>query len=566
MDCDEILDTYYGRNGKRLHYLVDGILQKFGGIAGSDTDDFYSLANEVFTEVLNRYDDSKDFEKFLYCCLANRIKTEMTRRNRIKRIIDREAVSIEALMTEEEYITTGGVTGYNSDMESEVYGNQEGFMEERIEKYLGSLSQLQRRILTLKMNGYRKKEILHELDMTEKIYDKNFEQIKSYDKTNILFEYRTDTNDKEKETMTAYTSEISKYTNFSVDSYIRKLKNYSIRGDHPLQRNSGQWNNLQKHNLITTVLNQYPIPEVILAEQIKSNGTMNWLIDGKQRLTNLLEYREGIFKVGRNAERPVIHYQTIRKDATGTVIFDKNGSPMYENREFDVRGKYYDDLPEELKERYNEYTISAVQYLSCSDDDLEFHIRRYNAAKPMSAAQKGITHLGEQYAGVVKEITRHPFFKDKGNFKISEFSNGTIDRVVTESIMAIHFLNDWKKKQEDICAFLKVNADSMHFEKFRELLDRLSETVTNEVADMFNSKDAFLWFGLFDRFIKVNENDETFVMFMTAFKDSLHGKTVGGTSYDDLCKRGTKDKLAVINKLTIMENLMNCFIQNRGEQ
>lgn len=566
MDCDEILDTYYGGNGKRLHHLVDRILQKFGGIVKSDTDDFYSLANEVFTEVLDRYDDSKDFEKFLCSCLANRIKTEMTRRNRIKRIIDREAVSIEALMTEEEYITTGGVTGYASDMESELYGNQEGFMEERIEKYLGSLSQLQRRILTLKMNGYRKKEILHELDMTEKIYDKNFEQIKSYDKTNILFEYRTDTNDKEKETMTAYTSEISKYTNFSVDSYIRKLKNYSIRGDHPLQRNSGQWNNLQKHNLITTVLNQYPIPEVILAEQIKSNGTMNWLIDGKQRLTNLLEYREGIFKVGRNAERPVIRYQTILKDETGMVILDKNGSPQYESREFDVRGKYYDDLPEELKERYNEYTISAVQYLSCSDDDLEFHIRRYNAAKPMSAAQKGITHLGEQYAGVVKEITQHPFFKDKGNFKISEFSNGTIDRVVTESIMAINFLNDWKKKQEDICAFLKVNAGSMHFEKFKGLLDRLLGAVTNEVSDMFNSKDAFLWFGLFDRFIKVSGNDEIFVMFMAAFKESLHGKLVEGKSYDDLCKRGTKDKLAVINKLTIMENLMNWFIQNRGEQ
>ena len=560
MDKGQLLDMYYAGNAKRLHYLVDRILRKFGGVFQSDFDDFYSIANEVFTVVLKSYDGSRDFENYFCSCLANRIKTEMTKRNRIKRMCGRESVSMEALMGEEEQAVIGEWVVSGQDVESELFGNDEYFMEEKMKKYWDSLSAMQRTILTLKMNGYKKTEILHKLDITEKIYDKNFAQIKSYDKTNILLEFRKSTSDKEDEAMTAYTSEISKYTNFSVDSYIRKLKNYSIRGDHPLQRNSNQWNNLQKQNLITTVLNKYPIPEVILAEQIKSNGTLNWLIDGKQRLTNLLEYREGIFKVGRNAERPLIRYQTIVKDEKGNVIFDKSGSPQYESKEFDVRGKYYEDLPEELKERFNEYTISAVQYLSCSDDDLEFHIRRYNAAKPMSAAQKGITHLGEKYAGIVKDITQHTFFKDKGNFKISEFSNGTIDRVVTESIMAINFLNDWKKKQEDICAFLKGNVNHNHFEHFNCVLDRLAKVVTKEVSDMFNSKDAFLWFSLFDRFMETGDEDKRFIEFMVQFKEKLHCINVDGKSYDDLCKKGTKDKLAVINKLTVMEQLMNDFM------
>ena len=561
MESSQLIDIYYSQNARKLRHLVDRILQKFGGIYQCDYDDFYSLANEVFNDVLRHYDNSKDFEKFLFSCLSNRVKTEMTKRNRQKRLSDREAVSMDALIGTDETTTVGDLLVSGYDIESELFEKRECFMEEKVEKYWNSLSGMQRRILSLKMEDFKKKEILKELNITEKIYDKNLAQIKSYDRTRILFECAEDINNKEEKTMTAYTSEISKYTNFSVDSYIKKLKNYSIRGDHPLQRNSNQWNNLQKQNLITTVLNKYPIPEIILAEQIKPNGTLNWLIDGKQRLTNLSEYREGAFKVGRNAERPIIRYQTIVKDEEGNVILDENDSPRYESREFDVRGKYYADLPEELKDRFNEYTISAVQYLSCSDDDIEYHIRRYNAAKPMSAAQKGITHLGEQYARMVKEIAQHTFFKDKGNFKISEFSNGTIDRVVTESIMAINFPNDWKKKQEDICAYLKENVNKKHFESFAHMLDRLVEVVNEEVFDMFNSKDAFLWFGLFDRFIKKGCDDRKFIEFMIKFRNDLHGRKLEGVSYDDLCNKGTKDKLAVINKLTVMETLMNDYIK-----
>ena len=52
----DILNTYYADNAKKLHKTVDRILCKFGGLSGKDTDDFYSLANEVFADVIKRYD------------------------------------------------------------------------------------------------------------------------------------------------------------------------------------------------------------------------------------------------------------------------------------------------------------------------------------------------------------------------------------------------------------------------------------------------------------------------------------------------------------------------------
>lgn len=54
----DILDSYYADNAKKLHKVVDKIVLKFGGLSNKDLDDFYSLANEVFTDIMKKYDDS----------------------------------------------------------------------------------------------------------------------------------------------------------------------------------------------------------------------------------------------------------------------------------------------------------------------------------------------------------------------------------------------------------------------------------------------------------------------------------------------------------------------------
>ncbi len=82
---DQILNTYYANNARKLHRTVDRILAKFGGLSNKDRDDFYSLANEVFVDAIGRYDCTQPFDGFLYVCLVNKIKSEITRRNREKR-------------------------------------------------------------------------------------------------------------------------------------------------------------------------------------------------------------------------------------------------------------------------------------------------------------------------------------------------------------------------------------------------------------------------------------------------------------------------------------------------
>ncbi|MBQ8592089.1 MAG: hypothetical protein IJ485_05025 [Lachnospiraceae bacterium] len=144
----------------------------------------------------------------------------------------------------------------------------------------------------------------------------------------------------------------------------------------------------------------------------------------------------------------MIPYQATIRDENGKPILDSQGFPKSERRECDIRGKRFSELPEELQDKFNEYNFEIVQYLNCSTEDIAYHIARYNEGKPMTASQKGITRLGEEFATMVKEICNMPFFRELGGYKVSESNNGTMNRVVVESVMASNYLDDWKKKQE----------------------------------------------------------------------------------------------------------------------
>lgn len=183
---EKILITYYADNAKKLHGMVDKILQKFGGLSNKDLDDFYSLANEVFVDVMRRYDESQPFESYLYFCLSNKIKTEMTSRNREKRRADRMSVSMDMPVSEKEHLTLGETIADDFDIEKEVFGEREEYSG-KILHYLSRLSCLQKEVLNLNMAGYLPNEIRKELHLTEKQYSDCYTAIHSYKNISVLF-------------------------------------------------------------------------------------------------------------------------------------------------------------------------------------------------------------------------------------------------------------------------------------------------------------------------------------------------------------------------------------------
>lgn len=181
----QILDMYYTNNAKKLHKMVDRILSKFGGLNYKDMDDFYSLANEVFADVIRKYDDSQSFDGFLYSCLSNKIMSEITRRNREKRKADRMCISLDAPMGDQEGLTIGDILADDFDIEKEIFGEISA-VTFKLEKYLAMLSRKQRALLELLSYCYKAAEIQSMLHMTQKEYADTLEGIHSYEKIRIL--------------------------------------------------------------------------------------------------------------------------------------------------------------------------------------------------------------------------------------------------------------------------------------------------------------------------------------------------------------------------------------------
>ena len=181
---EAIINSYYNNNAQKLHKMIDKIIFRLK--FNVDNEDFYSLGNEIFIDVINRYDGKRQFDGFLYSCLIKKFKTEMTRRNRQKRQADKMVVSIETPIGENENITLSDIIADKNTIEKMFFEESEDTYSAEMQKYLSRLSVLQREVLRLISIGFNPNEILTELHINKKQYEDCYNAIHAYRNTSIL--------------------------------------------------------------------------------------------------------------------------------------------------------------------------------------------------------------------------------------------------------------------------------------------------------------------------------------------------------------------------------------------
>lgn len=362
------------------------------------------------------------------------------------------------------------------------------------------------------------------------------------------------------------------------DTYmVSKVCNMIARGDlrdnHPQQRKSGQWNKETRDNFIVTVIKNEDFDPIKICEQLTEKGVVLWLIDGLQRSTTIENFKAGRFKLGRNINPSYVEYQEATRDEEGNIT--------YQNVTYDLRGKAYKDLPDKLKEDFDNCPVDVVKHLDCTDEEVGRHIVRYNSGRPMVAAQK-ISAYMHNTAKHVKKLAGHAFFNDCANYSENADRNGTVDKVVSEVVMGLNFFGFWNKNAQKIGTYLNNSATKEMFDKFEGYLDRLLEVVTPETGKLFTPKNALLWFMLFDRFDKSGMSDDKFQLFLENYEDLKKVKVEVQHEYEvvngsgektnvlsfaelDVCK-STKDKGIIEDKLHILETVMNEFLQVEGRK
>lgn len=350
---------------------------------------------------------------------------------------------------------------------------------------------------------------------------------------------------------------------YTMDMYLNKIKDSDIRLEQDVQRMSGQWDKSMINELVVTVLTDNYIPPIILGEELNSQL---WIIDGLQRSSSLQLFRYGNYKVTSAIEQSVVPYRTKARDENGNIRMDENGDIIWEDTVFDIRNKTYDDLPDELKKKFNEYQIETVIHEACDMKQISKFVRRYNNHTAMKPAQKAFTYI-DNYARDIRNISNSGFFIECVKFNEKERINGTLERVIMETVMCMFHFDKWKKQSKRIGAYLNEYATKEEFDILNHDLQRLEKIITEDLRGIFTSKDSFIWISLFQKFTETGLADRKFADFLKAFQEGLNTKEVNGVTFEELDKnRSTKDKSVISEKLNILETLMDEFLDIRKEE
>lgn len=338
---------------------------------------------------------------------------------------------------------------------------------------------------------------------------------------------------------------------YSLDMYLKKNKKGDIDNNADVQRNF-VWNNEQINELVVTVLTDDYIPPIILGEEEDSRLH---IVDGGCRTAALRKFRENCHKITSSIENSLISY---KKKTT-----DERGNITYEDAVFDVKNTTYEKLPEELKEKFDEYQIDTVIHEHCDNHMISSYIKRYNNHTAMNANQRAFTYI-ENFASYIREIICSRFFLDYSVFTESEKRKGVVERVVVETVMCSNYFSAWKKQTKAACKYLNEHATKGVFEKLSDNLHRLEKIITDETKDIFNSKDSFLFLTLFERFTEFGIEDVEFVRFLKEFKNKMRDtkRNTDGLLFDEIDKnKSTKDKAVIAAKMDMLELLMKDFFR-----
>ena len=337
-----------------------------------------------------------------------------------------------------------------------------------------------------------------------------------------------------------------KWGHISCKKIVKDLKKGLMRTDHVYQREIEQWTNAIQSDFIANIIHGFPIPPIIISIVYVGDFEEKFVIDGNQRTSTIDAFMNDTIKLSKNTMRPIVKYQ----------VKSSNG---FETVEFDLRGKKYSDLPDEIKDMVSDYSIPTIEFPDSSDEEIQYLISCYNNERPMNMAQKGITYM-ETHAGDVKRIADMDFFSDFANFGKNGWKNGAINRCVVETIMATYFLDQWNSSGAKPFDLVEQNATDEMFETLEKEVAELNSVMTSDLAERFNARNCHLWLALFHDFCKMGIPCAKFADFLREFDANLHDKKVGEFSFDDYQEmRNTKDKKVVSGILETLKTLMKEF-------
>ena len=166
-----------------------------------------------------------------------------------------------------------------------------------------------------------------------------------------------------------------------------------LKFDNVIQRGE-VWDKKKKSLFVDSLLRDYPTPPLFTIktdEKIKDNRGRDIsvfdCIDGKQRSTTISQFRNNQF--------PLSGLETI---------------PLEDGSEMELNGLTYDELPEELRDAFDSYSINVYYFSDITDDEVCEMMSRLNNGKPLTTVENA--RIKARDLANLIELGSHQLFKD----------------------------------------------------------------------------------------------------------------------------------------------------------
>lgn len=316
--------------------------------------------------------------------------------------------------------------------------------------------------------------------------------------------------------------------------------------NHPIQRQSSQWNNEQQSLLIHSMLANFPVPSVYVhkMETVESDAKGKYtysysVLDGKQRMTTVFSFINGEFALSENIPDVEI-----------------------ENEVYEIAGKYFEDLHEDVQQEILRFKFNIQSFEDVTDEVIEDIFFRLNNSTPLTKPQKSRPLMGVENSIFVNEILSGRFFREKCCFTRTQLKNSDDMCTLLQGMMLL----DSKYREYE---YTTISADvvSIQYSKY------INGNLPDECKDRLKKIIGFLdnVFYMKDKNLKKVNVPIIFLVADEALKQSISGTNFRRwfsnffenckEEYGKYCSSGSVKKEKTLGRINVMMESFNSYFQ-----
>ena len=316
----------------------------------------------------------------------------------------------------------------------------------------------------------------------------------------------------------------------AVSSFVKEVVKKKYNMKHKLQRKEGQWNNMQRGELIDSLLRSYPIDPIRC--EVKEDGVF-YVFDGVQRSTNICGYINDEYRLPKTLK---------------PVTLDGN--------DYEIAGKKFSQLDETVQDKIKTSEIQVYLFTNCTDEDIREMYRRQNNGKGLTSTQKRTAVECAEVSDIVFSLADHPFFEKV--LSKTQIKRDVQRDIIREVLMLSETTekNDFTSfKSKDIDNFIVWYADNIDTEKvdlIRQALDKLTETFESyEKLEIGTVSIPMIIFAGY-RVLKDNKSFDKLVEIIMDFAENYDNNE----GYKQYCMSGTTAQNNVRGRLNYWQNIV----------